>query len=352
MIRSTTGWTTRRLGDVATVISGFAFKSNEFGTAGVPVIKISNVRDQFIDLDDVAYVDKDYLSLDSRFHVRYGDILISLTGSHLSQPNSVVGRVARFGFRGLQCLLNQRAGKITVHNKAACDAGFLFYLLCTADKRREIALKAHGAANQANVSPSQVESIEVSLPNKVCIQEKIASILSAYDDLIENNTRRIAILETMAQAIYREWFVEFRFPSHEKVRFVESPIGKIPEAWEYAPLGSFLASLDTGKRPKGGSVTDGVPSIGAENINGVGRHNFQSEKYVPEEFFARMKNGIVKDRDVAIYKDGAYIGRSSYFRDGFPHRRCCVNEHVFLLRTSGSQLTPNQLYVWLNQADT
>ena len=63
-------------------------------------------------------------------------------------------------------------------------------------------------------------------------QRKIASILSAYDDLIENNTRRIAILEEMAQAIYREWFVNFRFPGHENAKMVDSPLGQIPEGWE------------------------------------------------------------------------------------------------------------------------
>jgi type I restriction enzyme S subunit len=63
-------------------------------------------------------------------------------------------------------------------------------------------------------------------------QRKIATILSAYDDLIENNLRRIKILEEMAQMIYREWFVNFRFPGHEKVRLVDSPLGKIPEGWE------------------------------------------------------------------------------------------------------------------------
>ena len=64
------------------------------------------------------------------------------------------------------------------------------------------------------------------------IQQKIASILSAYDDLIENNTRRIQILEEMAQRIYHEWFVHFRFPGHENVKMVESELGMIPEGWE------------------------------------------------------------------------------------------------------------------------
>ena len=64
------------------------------------------------------------------------------------------------------------------------------------------------------------------------IQRKIAAILSAYDDLIANNTRRIRILEEMAQAIYREWFVNFRFPGHQNVRMTDSPMGKIPQDWE------------------------------------------------------------------------------------------------------------------------
>ena len=71
-------------------------------------------------------------------------------------------------------------------------------------------------------------------------QRKIASILSAYDDLIENNTRRIATLEAMAQAIYREWFVEFRFPGHEKVKLVDSPLGKIPEGWKATDLQQLI----------------------------------------------------------------------------------------------------------------
>lgn len=72
-------------------------------------------------------------------------------------------------------------------------------------------------------------------------QRRIASILSAYDDLIENNTRRIAILEEMARRIYEEWFVHFRFPDHERVRMVESELGPVPEGWTYELLGSLLS---------------------------------------------------------------------------------------------------------------
>ena len=77
-------------------------------------------------------------------------------------------------------------------------------------------------------------------------QRKIAAVLSAYDDLIENNTRRIEILEEMARAIYREWFVEFRFPGHEDAKMVDSELGSIPEGWEATKL-MFSRTFDIAK---------------------------------------------------------------------------------------------------------
>jgi len=72
------------------------------------------------------------------------------------------------------------------------------------------------------------------------VQKRIAATLSAYDDLIDSNTRRIKILEEMARAIYREWFVHFRFPGHKKVRLVHSPLGPIPEGWNVARLSDLV----------------------------------------------------------------------------------------------------------------
>ncbi len=225
---------------------------------------------------------------------------------------------------------------------------FAYYFLQTMAFERLDA----GASNPT-LNRNHIHSIPVRWP-PLPTQRKIAAILSAYDDLIENNLRRIKILEEMAQNLYREWFVKFRFPGHQNARFVDSPLGRIPEGWEVAKLGEHLISLESGKRPKGGIKNEqcGVPSVGAENIHGIGRHNFQCEKLVPREFFKGMQKGVVKDGDVALYKDGAYIGRTSYFRDGFPHSEFCINEHVFLLRTTGKRLTQNTLYLWLQELDT
>ena len=93
-------------------------------------------------------------------------------------------------------------------------------------------------------------------------QRKIAAILSAYDDLIEVNTRRIALLEEMARGLYREWFVRFRFPGHEGVRMVESAVGLVPEGWEVKTLGDVV-ELAYGKRPhrRTPDCQDTVPSL-------------------------------------------------------------------------------------------
>ena len=87
---------------------------------------------------------------------------------------------------------------------------------------------------------NHLDGLRVSIPSRP-IQEKIAAILSAYDDLIENSLRRIEILEEMARNLYHEWFVRFRFPGHEKARFVDSPLGQIPEAWQVVRLNSLLS---------------------------------------------------------------------------------------------------------------
>jgi type I restriction enzyme S subunit len=103
---------------------------------------------------------------------------------------------------------------------------------------------------------------EIPLPD-LPTQRKIAGILSAYDDLIENNLRRIKILEQMAQSLYREWFVHFRFPGHETAKFVDSALGQIPKGWEVKKLGQ-VAKIVMGLSPKGDTYNDqgdGIPLV-------------------------------------------------------------------------------------------
>ena len=95
-------------------------------------------------------------------------------------------------------------------------------------------------------------------------QRKIAAVLSAYDDLIENNTRRIKVLEDMAQTLYQEWFVHLRFPEHENVRMVESPLGSIPQGWKMDELGNLAESIRRNVKPR--DVEEYTPYFGLEHL--------------------------------------------------------------------------------------
>jgi len=108
--------------------------------------------------------------------------------------------------------------------------------------------KHMGGAAQPNANAQVLTSFEVPLP-PLSTQRRIASILSAYDDLIENSQRRIKILESMARALYREWFVHFRFPGHENHPRIASPLGEIPEGWEVQPF-TEVAEVLSGGTPK------------------------------------------------------------------------------------------------------
>ena len=127
----------------------------------------------------------------------------------------------------------QRTYVITPLDTSRLDIRFLYYAMRPMlEHLRSIST---GAATKF-VTLTILNGLVLQFP-PLQTQRKIAAILSAYDDLIENNTRRIAILEEMAQAIYREWFVNFRFPGHENVKLVDSALGMIPEGWKIESLG-------------------------------------------------------------------------------------------------------------------
>ncbi len=172
----------------------------------------------------------------------------------------------------------------------------------------------------------------------------------------------------MARAIFKSWFVDFDlvrakmdglkpagtdattaalFPDS----FENSTLGKIPKGWRAGCLSDVLTELISGARPKGGAASEGMPSVGAENVIGLGLYDFSKEKFVPIEFFEQLKSkgAAIRSGDVLLYKDGAHIGRKTYFDLDFPHAECAINEHIFILRTKLPEFQ-RFLYFWLDQA--
>ncbi|HBY57388.1 MAG TPA: hypothetical protein DEG96_05950 [Candidatus Atribacteria bacterium] len=179
-------------------------------------------------------------------------------------------------------------------NKEVYDIRFLYYLLLDLGLYRLNSDAAVPGLNR-NVAYQQ----KISLPS-LNIQNKISSILSAYDDLIENNTRRIKILEEMAQLIYREWFVHFRFPGHEKVKMVDSELGKIPEGWEVRKLEDFvdfIKGFEPGtKNYLDKKMPNTIPFLRVGDLN-----DRRSQIWIYKNI---AKDRILNKKDIALTLDG------------------------------------------------
>lgn len=249
---------TRSLGKYIDIISGYAFKSKDFISTGIPIIKIKNITSPEVSLDDLSYIPVEIANSLPKFELSHGDVLIALTGSHINQMASVVGRVARVKYN-TRSMLNQRVGKIVVTDTDACNLDYVYYYLSQDQVKISLARKAGGAANQANISPSDVKGLEIPFPS-IEIQRRIADILSAYDDLLENNQKQIKLLEEAAMRLYKEWFLNLRFPGHENTPIVDG----VPEGWEKSTFESLCTLIKDGVTPK--NITSETPYIGLEHI--------------------------------------------------------------------------------------
>ncbi len=139
---------------------------------------------------------------------------------------------------------NQQINSVVV-NQQKYDPYFVYYLLRT---KTDVLKNIAGGVASPIVNKSTFANLEVYVP-PLPTQHKIAAILSTYDNLIENNTRRIKILEDMAQTLYREWFVHYRFPGHENVPIVQSELGPIPQGWEVVQFSDILDLVRNGINP-------------------------------------------------------------------------------------------------------
>ena len=245
-----------KLKKYCTVISGYAFKSQDLSEGtDIPIIKIGNISngENIIVDNSTQYVNKEFLSIDKKYHVLKADILISLTGSHMNQPNSMVGRCCR-NLDDVVYLLNQRAGKVIP--KKTVNKDFLYYVFRLKSIQYAIANRAYGGANQVNVSPRDIMGIKFRIPN-FAVQNRIVDILITYDNLIENNNKRIKLLEQMAENLYKEWFVRFRFPGYENVEIV----GTLPIGWQYQPISESMDFFDSQRVPLSSMQRDEMEKI-------------------------------------------------------------------------------------------
>lgn len=191
---------------------------------------------------------------------------------------------------------------------------------------------------RGNINAKTYGDMEIELPSRK-VQDNIVSILSSLDRKIELNNKINAELEEMAQAIFKNWFVDFE--PFKEGKFVESELGMIPEGWKVSQIIDIPHILETGRRPKGGAVEEGIPSIGAEHVKGMCSYDYSKTKYINAEFASKLKSGKIKGYELLIYKDGGkpgyFIPNFSIFGEGYPFEECYLNEHVFKLDFNGNK---------------
>ena len=212
-------------------------------------------------------------------------------------------------------LTNQQVNSIIVDEKLH-DPKFVFYALRNLAK--DIKGLAGGAATPI-ISKSSFSDIAISVA-PLEQQRRIGLLLSAYDDLIENNTRRIAILEEMARRLYEEWFVRFRFPGHEGVPMVESELGLVPDGWEISNLGSVAENYDRMRRP--------LSKMERENFKGPYPY------YGAAKVFDYVKEYLFDGKYLLLAEDGSVETSDGYPVLQLTDGKFWPNNHTHILRGS------------------
>jgi len=245
-------WITAPLGDVVTLAQGLCFnaKTNHLMVdQGIPLLRIAdlknNTKTKFVDADRVP---KKYIA-------NPNDIIYTRTGQ--------VGLV----FKGKVGVVHNNCFRVIP--KEGIDPEYIYWFLRQPSIIHQARSLAGGAA-QPDLSHAAFKSIICKFP-EIKTQKSIADFLNTYDNLIENNTRRIEILEEMARRLYEEWFVHFRFPGHEQMVFKESALGQIPEGWSVGILQDVIVLQRGFDLPVKKRTPGGVPIISA--TGGSGTHN-------------------------------------------------------------------------------
>lgn len=237
-----TTWTEKKLGELIIIKHGYAFKGKYFVDYPTPNILLTPGNFAIgggFQLDKAKYYDgspaQDYV-------LRSGDLIVTMTD--LSKQGDTLGYPAKIpNDEHHKYLHNQRIGLITKKSDDI-DLKFLYYLMRTHKYQRFIVGSASGSTVH-HTSPTKIYEYQTKIPDRKS-QGNIASIMACYDNLIDNNEKRIKILEEMAQRLYTEWFVKFKFPGCEKVKMVDSVFGKIPEEWEVKKVKDALKFIGGG----------------------------------------------------------------------------------------------------------
>jgi type I restriction enzyme S subunit len=245
-------WETYKLKQLCSEIVDCVNKTAPTSDVPTPykMLRTSDIREGKINLENLNCVTKEvYEKWTRRGKLQKGDVIFTREA-----PLGEVGLVRE----EKNYFLGQRLVLFRANNKM-CDGRFLMYSLLWHDNKQAIISKGVGST-VAHLRVPECENIEIKVPD-LDVQHRIADILSAYDDLIENNQKQIKLLEEAARRLYKEWFVDLRFPGHENTKIVDG----VPEGWSRGLL-KELISVNYGKDHKKAPDDGNIPVYGSGGL--------------------------------------------------------------------------------------
>jgi type I restriction enzyme S subunit len=313
--------------------------------SGPVFLGIKNVTDDgHLDMSDIRHIaEEEFARWTRRVVPKPGDIVFTY--------EATLNRYAIIpeGFRGC---LGRRMALIRTDAKMV-DAGYLFYYFFSPAWREVIKKNMMTGATVDRIPLISFPNFPVNVP-PLPVQQRIAGILSAYDELIENSQRRIRILESMARALYREWFVLFRFPGHEKIPRVASVLGDIPKGWEvtnldtvkaeqpYAinggPFGSKLVTTDY--------AAEGVPVIRGSNLCESGRFDPTEFVFVSNEKAEELRANLARPGDIVVTQRGT-LGQIGMIPSGIGYDRFVISQSQMKITLNPKKVNREYVFFFL-----
>ncbi len=330
-----------KLGDLIHIKHGFAFKGEYITTNdnGIVLVTPGNFKigGGFKQSDKKFYngeIPEDYI-------LKANDLIVTMTD--LSKETDTLGYAAYVPNDDKIYLHNQRIGLVSIKSNDI-DKNYLYWLLRTPWYQRRIANTSNGATVK-HTSPERIYKYKFELPD-LPKQKRIADVLSTYDELIENNNKRIAILEQMAENLYKEWFVNYRFAGHEKSLFENN----IPVGWEKVTLDSILSKIATGLNPRKNFVL-GEGDNYYVTIKNMGDNNiYLDEKCdkVTDEAIRKINNRSDLRQGDLLFSGIGTIGR--VYLINIPTDNWNISESVFTMRPN-EKVSSEYLYLLLLSND-
>ncbi len=324
------GWKNKTLDEVATVFAGGTpSRSNQtYYDGGIPWVKSGEVNKRFVYYTEETISELAVQESSARW-AKSGSVLIAMYGA-------TAGKVAKLM---IDATLNQAVSAINGKSKMA-NNDFLFYAI--ENKSQELLNTVQGSG-QPNLSGALIKSLNLAIP-PLPEQQKIATILSSVDIVIEKTRAQIDKLKDLKTGMMQELLTK----GIGHTEYKDTPVGRIPKTWEIQNINGLVTKVGSGVTPRGGSaayVRSGVPLIRSQNVYSDGLR-LEDVAYITAEQHNKMANSQLKPNDVLLNITGASIGRCHYLPSDFKEGN--VNQHVCIIRPKQSAINSAFLAYLLN----